>query len=114
MAYLIKYINIVETYKMNSLTDNLEEYCDPQRYDDEYGDWEEEGTFFINLAQPFINEPILELACGTGRLTIPFAKQGFKVTALDICKPMLEHAKVKSKNLGIDWRQEDARNFYFK
>jgi SAM-dependent methyltransferase len=97
---------------MNFLTDNLEEYGDPQRYDDEYGDWEEEGPFFLNLAQPFIKHSILEIACGTGRLTLPFAKQGFKVTALDICAAMLEHAKIKSQGLSIDWRQEDARNFH--
>ena len=33
--------------------------------------------------------PVLELACGTGRLTIPLAKAGAKITGLDASEAML-------------------------
>lgn len=34
--------------------------------------------------------PVLELACGTGRLTIPMAKAGFEMAGVDNSAPMLE------------------------
>lgn len=43
------------------------------------------------------NGPILELACGTGRVTIPLARAGHEITGLDISKKMLERAKSKLK-----------------
>lgn len=33
--------------------------------------------------------PILELCCGSGRLTLPLAKAGFKITAVDLSEDML-------------------------
>lgn len=41
--------------------------------------------------------PILELACGTGRVLIPLAKEGFEVTGLDSNESMLKKAKEKIK-----------------
>jgi ubiquinone/menaquinone biosynthesis C-methylase UbiE len=43
-----------------------------------------------------IGGPILELCCGTGRVAIPLAKDGFDVTGVDICAGMLEQLR---KNL---------------
>src|SRR4051794_19841422 len=34
--------------------------------------------------------PVLELCCGTGRVAIPLAREGFDVTAVDISSGMLE------------------------
>lgn len=39
---------------------------------------------------------LLDLACGTGSLSIPLAKQGFNVTAADISQEMLTVAAAKS------------------
>ena len=44
---------------------------------------------------------ILELCCGTGRLTIPIAKDGYQVTGVDITPSMLQQAKTKAKNEGL-------------
>lgn len=44
------------------------------------------------------NGPILELACGTGRITIPLARAGYDVTGLDVSKKMLDRAKSKLRN----------------
>jgi demethylmenaquinone methyltransferase/2-methoxy-6-polyprenyl-1,4-benzoquinol methylase len=39
----------------------------------------------------------LDIACGTGDLTIALAGQGIEVTGLDIAHEMMEYAKLKSK-----------------
>ncbi|WP_372752874.1 class I SAM-dependent methyltransferase [Labilibaculum sp.] len=55
---------------------------------------------------------ILELCCGTGRLTIPIAKDGYKVSGVDIMNSMLEQAKTKATEAGleIDFIQADIRS----
>lgn len=54
---------------------------------------------------------MLELACGTGRVTIPIAKLGFPVTGLDIVPGMLAQARRKSIDLPVRWVEGDARTF---
>jgi len=39
--------------------------------------------------------PILELGCGTGRVLVPIARAGVRITGLDQSKPMLERARAK-------------------
>jgi ubiquinone/menaquinone biosynthesis C-methylase UbiE len=48
---------------------------------------------------------ILELACGTGRITCALAQVGKQISGLDLSKTMLDVAMVKSKkmNLNINW-----------
>ena len=55
---------------------------------------------------------ILELCCGSGRLTIPLAKEGINICGVDNSKTMLEQAKVKAKNekLDIPFIEADIRN----
>ena len=57
--------------------------------------------------------PVLELACGTGRLTIPIAQSGVEVVGLDMSPSMLEHARIKAHaaNVKIDWVEADCRQF---
>lgn len=45
--------------------------------------------FYLDFAKQ-CQPPILELACGTGRVLIPLAKAGFKIYGVDICENMLE------------------------
>ena len=45
---------------------------------------------------------ILELCCGTGRLTIPIAKDGYDIVGVDYTSSMLEHAKVKASEAGLE------------
>lgn len=45
---------------------------------------------------------ILELACGTGNLTIPLAKKGYDIVGIDISQEMLSVAREKSANENID------------
>lgn len=54
---------------------------------------------------------ILEIACGSGRILVPFAKAGHNVTGLDFDEYMLN--KIESKSVGMDnitWRKADVIN----
>ena len=54
---------------------------------------------------------ILELCCGTGRLTIPIAKDGYNIKGVDYTLSMLERAKEKAFQAGlkIDFIEADIR-----
>ena len=57
--------------------------------------------------------PILELASGTGRVSIPLAQRGFPVTGLEIAPPMLAEARRKAAaaDVHVTWVQGDMRDF---
>lgn len=44
---------------------------------------------------------ILELCCGTGRLTLPIAKDGYDICGVDYTSSMLERAKLKASEAGL-------------
>lgn len=44
---------------------------------------------------------ILELCCGTGRLTLPIAQDGYNICGVDYTASMLERAKVKAAEAGL-------------
>jgi SAM-dependent methyltransferase len=68
--------------------------------------------FYVEEAQRASGE-VLEIACGTGRLTIPIAQAGVKITGLDVSPSMLAHARSKANLAGIDisWVEADCREF---
>jgi SAM-dependent methyltransferase len=90
---------------------NLEEYADPVIYDLENSKFEPDGPFYLALAQRF-GGPVLEIGCGTGRITIPLAQHGLNITGLDIAPQMLARAKHKAQDLPIRWVEADARTFH--
>lgn len=62
---------------------------------------------------------ILELCCGTGRLTIPIAEDGYNISGVDYTFSMLEQAKAKASEAGLkiefieaDIRTLDLQNKY--
>lgn len=73
-------------------------------------------AFYIEYAKKCGGE-VLELACGTGRVLIPLAKEGIKITGLDASKEMLNVAKKKIDALDEGTRrniiivQEDMSGF---
>jgi SAM-dependent methyltransferase len=87
-----------------------EEYTHPELYDLENSDFEPEGLFFLEMAQA-LGGPVLELGCGTGRMTIPLAERGLELTGVEIEPAMLELARRKAGDLPIRWVQADARSF---
>ena len=69
-------------------------YSDGRHYDLQNRDIVEDIPFYLRQIRKH-GEPVLELACGTGRITIPLSSKGIKITGLDISESMLEQAKKK-------------------
>jgi SAM-dependent methyltransferase len=71
-------------------------------------------AFYLKLSRQVGGE-ILELACGTGRLTLPLALEGQSVVGVDTSSAMLEMAaaKVASENVQVRLVQGDIRTFEF-
>lgn len=72
---------------------NDDPYGDPALYDLEYADHREDVLHYAKLA--FAGGPVLELGCGTGRLTLPIARAGIEVDGIDLAPGMLEGIRAK-------------------
>src|SRR3989338_3212642 len=48
------------------------------------------------------NKTILDLGCGYGRLTIPLAKEGYKIEGIDITPSFIKQAIKNAKKLKLD------------
>lgn len=93
-----------------SKQDLLNLYDDADFYDAEFGDRDFEINFYKAICKQ--QNRILEVACGTGRITIPLAKAGFSVTGTDISESMIAKAKKNAKeaNASVEFSTVDARN----
>lgn len=73
--------------------------------------------FYVEEAQK-AGSPILELACGTGRATIPIAQAGVDIVGVDLSENMLSIARDKIATLSqetqsrIQLVEGDMRSFY--
>jgi SAM-dependent methyltransferase len=71
--------------------------------------------FYVALAEEAASQGrnVLELGCGTGRVTIPMAQIGARITGLDNAGPMLEIARRKAAEAGVDvtWVEGDMASF---
>ena len=100
--------------KKNAIPDGTEIYWDGAHYDlnhkelPNYGDTD----FYFRQAVK-AKGPVLELACGTGRITVALARKGIDIRGLDISRQMLAEAAKKSGKAGInvEWINADARKF---
>ncbi|HVS87781.1 MAG TPA: class I SAM-dependent methyltransferase [Candidatus Acidoferrum sp.] len=61
-------------------------------------------AFYKSAAREF-GDPILELGCGTGRVTMALAEEGYRVTGLDLSERMLERATEKRAALVTEARE---------
>lgn len=70
--------------------------------------------FYLDMARQ-AGGKVLELGCGTGRISIPLAQAGIEVTGLDLSSDMLEKARAKASESGtgdnLRLMQGDMRNF---
>lgn len=64
-------------------------YRDAALYDLEYTGHDEDIAWYVSLAASTPG-PILELGCGTGRLTLPLAESGRDVDGIDLSPSMLD------------------------
>ncbi len=62
------------------------------------------------------DDSILDLCCGYGRLTIPFARRGYNITGYDLCKKALDIAreKIEAESLQMHLVRGDMRELGFE
>ncbi|MEK5483345.1 class I SAM-dependent methyltransferase [Viridibacillus sp. FSL R5-0888] len=87
-----------------SIKHNTEEYDNPVLYDKENNRYTDDIPFLQKWASK-AEGPILDIACGTGRATIPLAKSSHKIVGIDSHEGMLNEAKKKASKmkLPIKW-----------
>jgi SAM-dependent methyltransferase len=56
-------------------------------------------------------ELVLDLACGTGRMTFELAHRGYDMTGIDLSIDMLMQARDRQRDEDILWLNQDMRNF---
>jgi SAM-dependent methyltransferase len=61
-------------------------------------------AFYRDAARDF-GDPVLELGCGTGRITMALAQAGKRITGLDLSERMLERAVKKRAALHVEPRE---------
>lgn len=83
---------------------------DPDIYDG-LNNQTDDLLFYLKCINEKMNPKVLELCCGTGRLTIPISKKGIKITGVDNSKAMLGMAKHKARleNTSIVFIEADIR-----
>jgi SAM-dependent methyltransferase len=89
-------------------------FYDPELYDARAVGVPGDVAFFADLAQDAARKdlPVLELACGTGRVAIPVARQGVRVVGLDASEAMLTRAREKSAGMGmVRWVHGNMASF---
>lgn len=94
-------------------------YADGAWYDAEYVHIGGDIRYYEQVACE-TDGPILELACGTGRLSFPMAATGVKVVGVDSARGMLARAEAKraalppSGRARLEFRYGDMRTVRFK
>ena len=83
-------------------------------YDDYLGGHTDDFDFWIEVLRPY--QSVLEIACGTGRITIPLLLNGKDVTAVDYSPEMLEKLEIKTRDRKLSDHltiiQADMRNLH--
>jgi len=69
-------------------------------YDLEHAGYRDDLDLYLNLALA-VGDPVLELGCGTGRLLVPLAEAGHRVTGFDLSRPMLDRARDAAQVAGV-------------
>lgn len=89
-------------------------------YDGEYRDFSADVDLYLaRLAEARVRGPVLELACGSGRVAVPLAVAGYRVTGLDLSAPMLDRARRRRRALPpevamrLRFSRQDMRDFHF-
>jgi SAM-dependent methyltransferase len=68
--------------------------------------------FYVGLARA-AKGPVLDVACGTGRILLPLLQTGVDIEGVDLFEPMLRTLRAKAAALGLSPRlhQADMSNF---
>lgn len=86
-------------------------YDDGDRYDRIFP-MTDDLPFWLDQARR-AGGPVLELACGTGRVALPLARAGIAVTGIDLAPAMLQTARAHAdaEKLDINFIEADIRDF---
>lgn len=82
-------------------------------YDQQYGSLTVDLDFYLEEAKA-AQPPVLELACGTGRVALAIAQAGVPIVGVDSSAEMLDRAREKAAALGdlpVRLVQADMRDF---
>ena len=69
-------------------------------YDIEHAHFDEDLSLYTNFAE-LCGGPLLELACGSGRLLVPLAREGYELTGVDNSASMLNLARHALERAGV-------------
>jgi SAM-dependent methyltransferase len=74
------------------------------------------GDVLVSRAAIEPGMEVLDVACGTGNAAIPAAKQGARVTGLDLSPGLIAIARERSTEAGVDveWLEGDAQSLPFE
>jgi len=75
-----------------------------EHYDLNYASYSPDIEFYVDMAEA-AGSPVLELGCGTGRITFPIAEKGVDIVGLDVSTEMLAIAAKKAEELSDSTRQ---------
>jgi SAM-dependent methyltransferase len=76
-------------------------YADlPALYDLEHETFHDDVDLYLRLAE-VVGDPILELGCGSGRVLVPLAMAGHRVTGIDRSAAMLDQARAVVEETGV-------------
>ncbi|MGD9712431.1 MAG: class I SAM-dependent methyltransferase [Thermomicrobiales bacterium] len=70
-------------------------------YDLEHDSLVEDVAFYRQYVET-AGDPVLELACGTGRVAVPIAADGYRVVGADRSEPMLAGARRRADEAGVE------------
>jgi SAM-dependent methyltransferase len=71
-----------------------------------------EADFFARHLALAPGAPVLDVACGDGRLALELARRGFRVTGVDISEDFLAAGRrsAQEQGLSVAWRRSDMRD----
>lgn len=97
---------------MTEPAETFDDYLHPELYDAAYSWYTVDIPFYVDRARQ-TRGPVLEVACGTGRVLIPTMQAGVDIDGFDLHPGMLEVLRRKARALGLEPRVglADMRDF---
>jgi SAM-dependent methyltransferase len=86
-------------------------FSDSEAYERQMGRWSRDlAQPFLDFAESFAHETVLDVGCGTGSLTfaIPHRASVRSVIGIDLTPSFVEHARLKNTDPRIEFRTGDA------
>lgn len=85
-------------------------YEDPAYYSKTYARRQDDVRYYVDLAVAS-GGPVLEYGCGNGRITLPVARAGVRITGVDLSAPMLDdlRAQLGQEPRGVSSRVSPRR-----